>query len=78
MRALTEVEAAHKLGFKLFREFAAAIDSGHVPRADVDLPDGPRWSETRLDEFLRGELDGRSLSAEERRLIGRMETRGRG
>lgn len=73
MRALSEVDAAAKLGFRRFRDFTRAVRRGAVPGPDRQLPDGPRWSETALDAWLSGELDGRSLGDEERQLIEELE-----
>lgn len=69
---LTEIAVAHKIGFRRWRDFARALREGRVPAPDHVLPDGPRWSETRLDAWLRGDLTGASLEREQQRLIERL------
>lgn len=70
--ALCEIAAAHKLGFRRFRDFKRALREGQIPRPDHVLVDGPRWLETRLDSWLARELGQGSVDDEERRLIERI------
>jgi hypothetical protein len=69
--ALTEVQAADRLGFRRWRDFARALRVGAIPRPDVTLPDGPRWSQTRLDRWLAGDPSPATLDAEEQEAIRR-------
>lgn len=71
-RALTEIEAAALAGFRRWRDFLRARRLGLFPRPDLELPDGPRWSETRL----RAWIDGRNpdaASSREEAIVGRIE-----
>lgn len=69
--ALTEVEAAAVLRFRRFRAFQRALKQGVIPRPDIILPDGPRWSQTRLDRWLAGDPSPATLDAEEQEAIRR-------
>ena len=68
-RLLTEIQAANLAGFRRFRDFSRAVKGGQFPAPSLELPDGPRWSESALARWIDG--DGRNLSAEEEKLIGR-------
>ncbi len=79
IRLFTEVEAAYVGGFKRFRDFRRAVRTGCFPRPDVDLPDGPRWSEALLRRWLGhgleegpGAKEGRSVEEQERELLERI------
>jgi len=76
-RLLTEIETAHLAGFRRFRDFRRALRAGRFPQPDVELPDGPRWSETLLRNWLDGRPDPRTLEDEERALIERLTKRAR-
>jgi len=49
---LTEIEAAHWARFARWRDFQRAIRDGNFPKADRNLPDGPRWNRDRLIEWM--------------------------
>jgi hypothetical protein len=53
MRLLTEVATASQLGFGRFAHFQRALREGRIPKPDVTLPDGPRWSEASIARWLR-------------------------
>ena len=72
-RALTEVEVANALGFSRFTHFQSALKKGLVPGPDFVFPDGPRWSETRVDAWLNGDVARMKVWAEEKRLVERLE-----
>jgi len=76
-RLLTEIETAHLAGFRRFRDFRRALREGRFPQPDVELPDGPRWSEARLRAWIDGRPDPRTIEAEERSLIERLQRRAR-
>jgi hypothetical protein len=71
-RALTEIEAAALTGFRRWRDFSRARRQGLFPAPDLELPDGPRWSETRLEAWVRGDLSRPTVSDEERMLLRRL------
>lgn len=73
MTALTEVQAAARLGFGRFGAFQRALAKGEIPAPDQKLSDGPRWSESTIENWLKAGADGRNFSDEEKQLIGRFE-----
>jgi hypothetical protein len=72
-RYLTEIEVAHALGFKRWRDFEKAQRTGFVPAPDAQYPDGPRWSGMVLESLLSGRLEKLEAMAREDDLIERLE-----
>lgn len=75
-RYLTEIEMAHALGFKRWRDFEKARRTGFVPPPDAEYPDGPRWSGAMLESRLSGRLEQLESMAREDDLIERLESVG--
>lgn len=68
-RALTEIEVADRLNFNRFATFKRALDNGLIPQADLQFPDGPRWSETTFNKWLGVETEETKIKAEEEKLL---------
>ncbi len=71
-RLLPEIEAAALAGFRRWRDFQRARRLGLFPRPDVELPDGPRWSETHLRVWIEGRMP-RDESSREEAIVRRIE-----
>ncbi len=74
-RLLTEIETAHLAGFRRFRDFRRALRAGRFPQPDVELPDGPRWSEASLTRLLDASPGSGSHAGAEGSVIERMRRR---
>ena len=68
MDVLTEIGAAHWAGFSRFKDFQRAIRDGNFPKADRNLPDGPRWDRDKLTEWMRNSKTAISLNLDEQDL----------
>lgn len=68
-RLLPEIEAAGRLGFGRFVHFQRALREGRIPKPDVTLPDGPRWSEATIARWLTGSIDRPAIADESQELI---------
>ena len=65
---LNEIEAAHWARFARFKDFQRAIRDGNFPKADRNLPDGPRWDRDKLTEWMRNSKAAVSINIDEQDL----------
>lgn len=75
MRLLSEVDAAAFAGFRRFRDFRRALRAGRFPQPDVELPEGPRWSDASLTRWLDASAVDGSHGRAEANVIERMRRR---
>jgi len=59
-KALTEIDVAYQLNFKRWRDFQRSLKEQLIPQPDLQVSDGPRWSERSIEKWLDGELPDRS------------------
>ena len=64
-----ETVASVRLGFGRFSHFQRALREGRIPKPDIVLPDGPRWSEDTIKRWISGAIDRPAIEDEAQAVI---------